>query len=71
MELVEHFADRVDAQWHAELKARKAELAALPSARERVALAVQIRLRLLGALFLLCAAFDLIRWTMPCPRHEL
>lgn len=49
VELVEHFADGVDQQWLAELGARRGELVALPSARERVALAVQIRLRLLGA----------------------
>jgi ubiquinone biosynthesis protein COQ9 len=50
VELVEHFADQVDKAWLAELEAQKSQLAALPSARERLQLAIQLRLRLLGAL---------------------
>ncbi len=48
VELVEHFADRVDAAWLAQLEAQKGELGALPNARERLKLAVQLRLRLLS-----------------------
>lgn len=76
-ELVEHFADRVDAEWLAALNAQKAELAALPSARERLKLAIQLRLRLLGTLrclgvFVCCVemwcfvSVALCRWELRC-----
>lgn len=48
VELVEYFADRVDAEWVAALESQRGELAALSSARERLKLAIQLRLRLLG-----------------------
>lgn len=45
IELVEHAVAQIDAAWLAELDARKAELAALPSSRKRLDLAIQLRLK--------------------------
>lgn len=48
IELVEHVLAQIDSAWLAELEARKEELAALPSSRERLEKAIQCRLRLIA-----------------------